>query len=175
MIVVLATIMALYTVLIAAFTMGLRRLPAFEPDTVKPLNSFSILIVFRDEKDNLPKLTKHLEQLNYPKDKFEVILIDDGSQDGSPDLLKSLQNELSTLNMKIYEFKTPSSSPKKDALEMGVKEASFDWIITTDADCVVGPHFLNAYDQFLKLHPAKMVAGPVIDKAQDSFFHRCQE
>ena len=174
MILVLATIMALYLVLIAAFTLGLRRLPPFEPGTLKPLNSFSILVVFRDEKDNLPMLTKHLEQLNYPKDKFEVILIDDDSGDGSLDLLKSLQNDLSTLKMRIYEFNTPSSSPKKDALEMGIREASFDWIITTDADCVFGPDFLNAYDQFLKENPAKMVAGPVICATDDSFLHRFQ-
>lgn len=174
MILVLATIMALYMVLIAAFTLGLRKLPAFEPGTMKPLNSFSILVVFRDEKDNLPALTKHLEQLDYPKDKFEVILIDDSSEDGSLDLLKSLQIELSTLNIRIYEFKTPSSSPKKDALEMGIREASFDWIITTDADCVFDSDFLNAYDQFLTVHPAKMVAGPVICATDESFLHRFQ-
>lgn len=174
MILVLATIMALYMVLIAAFTLGLRKLPAFEPGTMKPLNSFSILVVFRNEKDNLPALTKHLEQLDYPKDKFEVILIDDSSEDGSLDLLKSLQIELSTLNIRIYEFKTPSSSPKKDALEMGIREASFDWIITTDADCVFDSDFLNAYDQFLTVHPAKMVAGPVICATDESFLHRFQ-
>jgi len=174
MIGVLVTIMALYLLLIAAFTAGMRRLPSFEPATRDSLHSFSILIVFRDEKDNLPVLVKHLEELDYPKDKFEVILIDDGSQDGSQDLVKSFQRNLPKLKMRLYELKEPTSSPKKDALEMGVREAVFDWIITTDADCVFGSDFLNAYDQFLQSHPSKMVAGPVIYAAEDSFLHRFQ-
>jgi cellulose synthase/poly-beta-1,6-N-acetylglucosamine synthase-like glycosyltransferase len=174
MIVVLASIMVLYIVLIAAFTLGMRRLPSFEPLTRNFSHSFSILVVFRDEKDNLPILVKHLKQLDYPKDKFEVILVDDGSVDGSKDLVKSFQRNLPQLKMRLYELKEPTSSPKKDALEMGVKEAAFDWIITTDADCVFGADFLNAYDQFLDLHPAKMVAGPVIYEIDDSFLHRFQ-
>ena len=174
MIGVLASILVLYIVLIVAFTVGMRRLPSFEPTTRSFLHSFSILVVFRDEKDNLPILVKHLEQLDYPKDKFEVILIDDGSQDGSKDLVKSFQRDLPKLKMRLYELKESTSSPKKDALEMGVKEAAFDWIITTDADCVFGADFLKAYDQFLNLHRAKMVAGPVIYKAGDSFLHRFQ-
>lgn len=174
MIGVLASIMVLYIVLIAAFTVGMRRLPSFEPLSRNFLHAFSILVVFRDEEDNLPVLVKHLEQLNYPKDKFEVILIDDGSRDRSQDLIKSFQRDLPKLKMRLYELKDPTSSPKKDALEMGVKEAAFDWIITTDADCVFGADFLNAYDQFLNLHPAKMVAGPVIYKTEDSFLHRFQ-
>lgn len=174
MIWVLVTIMALYFVLIAAFTLGMRRLPSFEPGNEKPQHSFSIIVVYRNEKDNLPVLTKHLDQLNYPKDKYEVILIDDASMDGSLDLVKTLERDLTELNMKIHEFNTPSSSPKKDALEMGVGEASFDWIITTDADCVFDPNYLNAYDQFLISHRAKMVAGPVVCATGDSFLHRFQ-
>ncbi len=174
MIGVLAVIMVLYILLIAAFTVGMRRLPSFEPVTGKFLHSFSILVVFRDEKDNLPILVQHLEQLDYPRDKFEVILIDDGSRDGSQDLVKSFHRDLPELKMRLYKLKESTSSPKKDALEMGVKEAAFDWIITTDADCVFGSDFLKAYDQFLNVHPAKMVAGPVIYKTGDSFLHRFQ-
>lgn len=174
MIAVLASIIALYTVLIGAFTLGLRRLPDFEPGSREPEHSFSIVIVFRDEKENLPVLAKHLERLNYPKEKFEILLIDDASEDGSLELVKSLQKDMPAINMKIYELEGSSFSPKKDALEMGVREASFDWIITTDADCVFDADFLRAYDQFLKLHPAKLVAGPVICTFENSFLHRFQ-
>ncbi|MGA9271422.1 MAG: glycosyltransferase [Lutimonas sp.] len=174
MIGVLATIIALYLLLILGFTLGLRRLPSFEPALQEARHSFSILIVFRDEKDNLPPLIAHLDQLNYPKDKFEILLIDDASSDGSLKLVKSLQKELTSLNMRIHEFKTSSFSHKKDALELGVREASFDWIITTDADCTFDSGFLNAYDQFLNRHPAKMVAGPVICTAEDSLLDRFQ-
>ena len=174
MIGLLLTIMTLYFLLIASFTVGMRRLPSFEPGTRKPAHSFSILVVFRDEVDNLPVLTKHLEQLDYPKEKFEVLFIDDSSGDGSPELVRSLQRDNPKMNIRVYEFKSPSSSPKKEALEMGVEEAAHDWIITTDADCVFEPDFLTAYDQFLDSHPSKMVAGPVICKADDSLLHRFQ-
>ena len=174
MIGLLLAIMTLYFLLIAAFTLGMRRLPSFEPDNREPEHSFSIVVVFRDEVDSLPTLTEHFEQLDYPKEKFEVLFIDDSSADGSLELVKSLQGDIPGLNLKVYELKTPSSSPKKEALEMGVREAAFDWIISTDADCVFEADFLKAYDQFLMSHPSKMVAGPVVFEAKDSFLHRFQ-
>ena len=55
-----------------------------------------------------------------------------------------------------------------------MESTSFDWIVTTDADCVMGSDFLRAYDQFLTLHTTKIVAGPVVCVADDSFLQGFQ-
>ena len=169
MIGLIAAIIVLYVILIGALTAGVHRLSTFEPIDIEPEHGFSILVVFRDEMENLKSLIEHLKQLDYPTDKFEVLLIDDDSEDGSADLLKSFKEEDPEFNMKVLKFQSASSSPKKEAIEMGLGKASFDWIITTDADCAMGPDFLKSYDQFLTLHSAKLVAGPVVCNADDSF------
>lgn len=174
MIAILSVIVVLYLALIASLTLGLRWLPAFEPVDSESETSFSIVVVFRNEKDQLPDLIHHLGQLNYPSDKFEVLLVNDGSDDGSVEIVKSLQKNTPALILRILELEKESRSPKKEALELGAREASYDWIITTDADCMMGPDYLSAYDQFLKKQPARMVAGPVICEAGDSFLHRFQ-
>ncbi len=170
----IAAIIVLYVILIGAFSLGVQRLPAFEPIDIEPEHDFSILVVFRNEKENLTSLIEHLRRLDYPREKFEVLLIDDDSEDGSVDLLKSMQEDDPTINMRVLEFKRESSSPKKEAIEMGLGKASFDWIVTTDADCVMGSDFLKAYDQFLTLHATKLVAGPVVCSADDSFLQGFQ-
>ncbi len=43
----------------------------------------SIIIPFRNEAKNISKSIASIEQLNYPRDKFEVIYVDDNSEDGS--------------------------------------------------------------------------------------------
>ncbi len=170
----LATIGLLYGMLIAALAFGMQKLPPFEPISQEPDHDFSVLVVFRDEEGNLGKLIEHIRKLDYPREKFEILLIDDDSGDGSLDLLTSLSKEHPELNIRILEFVASSNAPKKEALEMGVQKAAFDWIITTDADCAFGPDFLKAYDQFLQLYPAKLVAGPVICVAEDSFLNNFQ-
>lgn len=174
MIWVLSAIIILYALLIGAFTVGMRRLPVFEPDMMEADLAFSLIVVFRNEEANLNRLIQNLNELNYPKDKFEVLLINDASEDGSLDLVKSLQKELPGLNLRIFELSAPSSSPKKNALELGVRNASYEWIVTTDADCFLSKDYLMAYDQFLSVNSSEMIAGPVISDGQDSFLHRFQ-
>lgn len=174
MIWVLSAITILYALLIAAFTVGLRRLPEFEPDMMEADHAFSLIVVFRNEEANLNRLIQNLNELNYPKDKFEVLLIDDASEDGSLDLVKSLQKDLPQLNLRVFELPAPSYSPKKDALELGVRNASYEWIVTTDADCSISKDYLLAYDQFLSVNSSEMIAGPVIISGKDSFLYRFQ-
>jgi cellulose synthase/poly-beta-1,6-N-acetylglucosamine synthase-like glycosyltransferase len=55
-----------------------------------------------------------------------------------------------------------------------VLNASYDWIVTTDADCFMSEDYLMAYDQFLSVNSSEMIAGPVICSGEDSFLHRFQ-
>ena len=50
-----------------------------------------------------------------------------------------------------------------------------DWVITTDADCVVPENWLLALDNFIQLHPVSMIAGAVTYDCKDSFLHHFQQ
>src|SRR5690554_2719103 len=101
---------------------------SFEPHT--PQHTFTIVVPFRNEKKNLPTLLSSFSKLNYPKELFEVILVDDNSF--QPFLIHN-----TPFSIKVIQNERQSASPKKDAIRSVIRNSQFDWIITTDADCEV--------------------------------------
>jgi cellulose synthase/poly-beta-1,6-N-acetylglucosamine synthase-like glycosyltransferase len=127
---------------------------------------FSILIPFRNESKNLPKLLASIHQIDYDISKFEVILIDD--------------NELKMpINFSNYNFNKTiicnyrtTNSPKKDAITLGVNLAKFQHIVTVDADCEVPKNWLQNYNDYLLQNTDKeLVIGQVQIKNSNSFLH----
>ena len=123
------------------------------------VNDFSIIIPFRNEEENLELLVDSLNEIEYPHNKFEVVFVNDHSDDNS---LEVLYDVLKSVN---FDFKVLSQIPEKNgkkyALTLGIENASYPWILTTDADCIVQPLWINLYDQELQETDLKMVAGPI--------------
>src|SRR5690606_32228335 len=115
-----------YVVLIGSLFYGFQRMRSFTSDEVVPKTSFSIVVPFRNEAENLPKFLHTISLLDYPKDLFEVILVDDESEDN----YRITNYELSISLIKNIR---KSNSPKKDAIETAIEVAKHNWIITTDA------------------------------------------
>ena len=89
----------------------------------------SIIIAAKNEKLNLiSKLEKVLTQ-DYPE--FEVIVIDDSSDDGQKELLL----EMAEKNSNLRTFRLSSSSGKKNALSKGIELAKYPYLLFIDADC----------------------------------------
>lgn len=93
----------------------------------------SIIICARNEYDNLRKnLSSWLSQVGMP---FEVIIVNDGSTDGSGawlDKQAASYDLLRVFHISEEDKKTPG---KKQALTKGVLEARFPHLLLTDADC----------------------------------------
>ena len=126
----------------------------FSKKEFSPKTSFSIVVPFRNEKDNLPNLLHSISLLHYPKELVEVILVDDDSDD---------EFRIQNLEFRIQMVKNirKSNSPKKDAIETAIEIAKNDWIITTDADCLVQKDWLTIYDQYIQENEVEMVASGV--------------
>ncbi|MGQ9643484.1 MAG: glycosyltransferase, partial [Ignavibacterium sp.] len=86
---------------------------------------------FKNESANLKTLLKSLSSLNYPKDRYEVIFVDDGSTDNSVEIIKNFTEK----NFHLISAMNKKLPGKKGALEIGISYASFDTIVLTDADC----------------------------------------
>jgi len=169
MIIITTIILLLYSFIIILFIIGFEKIEVFKHHIKTPQTKFSIIIPFRNEEKNLPELLKSLEQLNYPKDKFEIIFVDDDSTDNSVQIITEFKNK--TIVIKNNRV---SNSPKKDAIKTAIKKAQFDWIITTDADCVVPQQWLNAFDTFIQIRPSKLIAAPVKYTANHTFLEQFQ-
>jgi cellulose synthase/poly-beta-1,6-N-acetylglucosamine synthase-like glycosyltransferase len=68
-----------------------------------------------------------------------------------------------------------SNSPKKDAISIAIPFAKYEWIITTDADCVVKKNWLFVLDQFIQQNNSEMVCGAVTYNCQNTFLHHFQQ
>jgi glycosyltransferase involved in cell wall biosynthesis len=168
MILVLSIIITIYCLAIVALIYGFTKVNSFDYLGLKPKTKFSIVVPFRNETENLPILLNSFSKLNYPVDLFEVILVDDDSD----------------FRFKIidYRFKVSlidnirvSNSPKKDAISTAIQVVKNDWIITTDADCLVNINWLLALDNYIQLHQVLMIAGAVSYDCEDSFLHHFQQ
>lgn len=163
MLITFVIITILYLFLIGFFVLGFDKVKQFRLQDITPKTTFTVIIPFRNEAENLPELLDSLLNLNYPKHLFEVVLVNDDSEDDS---VKTIKNQLSNsqttqYNIKIIDNQRKTNSPKKDAITSAIKQAKHQWIITTDADCIVPIYWLDSFDNFIQSHTVKMIAGPV--------------
>ena len=169
-----------YLILIGSFVIGFDRVKNFNLSETDPKTTFSIIIPFKNEANNLPALLKSLSALDYPDDLFEVILVNDDSDDDSKGVIQkvldarfSKENSTRT-DIKILESERKTNSPKKDAINTGVSNAKHEWIITTDADCVAPKYWLKSFDSFIQKNNPKLLVAPVRYYGINSFLKRFQ-
>ncbi|EDM45143.1 b-glycosyltransferase-related protein, glycosyltransferase family 2 protein [unidentified eubacterium SCB49] len=169
----------IYTLLIGYFILGIHRLFKTSEilsieDASKSFTKFSIVIPFRNEAERLPGLLDSLSQLKYPKEHVEVLCINDESTDSSVQIIEAFMLKNPSFHVRILNNKRVSSAPKKDAITMAISEAKNEWIITTDADCLIPSQWLNCYHKYITSNPVAFIAGPVIYKSSNTFIDQFQ-
>jgi glycosyltransferase involved in cell wall biosynthesis len=93
----------------------------------------SIVISARNEENTIEECIYEIEKQNFPKNKFELILIDDCSDDRTYELAKLIL-EKSSLSYQI--IKQEIHQGKKQNLALAIKKAKGEIIITSDADVI---------------------------------------
>lgn len=144
----------------------------------KVKTTFSICIAFRNESENLLALLKSLSQLNYPKNLFEIILINDHSTDNSIEIITDLclKNTDFKPKMTVLSLKPTSASGKKAALTLAIQQAKNEFIIITDADCIAPVSWLYDLNAYILQNQKTFIAGPVaLLETSASFLNRFQQ
>lgn len=173
--IVLFIVLGIYVVFILQLIFGFDKVKAFVRTDEKPKTTFSIIVPFRNEEKNLPKLLKSISNLNYPKDLFEIIMVDDFSKDNSERVYIKWRMENGLIETTLLENLRLSNSPKKDAISRAVPIIKHEWIITTDADCTVNKNWLLTLDNFIQKNNPEMVVGAVVYKTKNNWFHHFQQ
>ena len=109
--------------------------------------SITILIPIRNEIANLPGLIQCLENQAYPSDRFEIVFIDDNSEDGTYAYLKGLI-KTSSVSIRVYKLENDDRngiSHKKAAISYGITKSSGDLIILTDGDVSFGRYWIRSF------------------------------
>jgi len=124
MIIPILVICVIYSILILFLNRGIDKLQTPVKDYSRAKTDFSILVPFRNEEKTLPDLLNSLTLLDYDSNRFEIILIDDESNDDSVKIIKHLEEQHPELKIILVTKKGNSSSAKKEALKQGVDLAS---------------------------------------------------
>ena len=77
-----------YSLLIGSFVWGFDKVNVFKLADSPTKTSFSVVIPFRNEAENLLGLLESISKLKYPRHKFEIIFVDDDSNDGSTEIIE---------------------------------------------------------------------------------------
>ncbi|UWY29602.1 glycosyltransferase [Flavobacterium sp. TR2] len=168
MILILFSILAIYIVSISLLIYGFFKVRQYQKTDLKPQTSFTIIVPFRNEEENLPILLESFSNLNYPTDLFEVILVDDSSNE-------EFQLSSFSFQVSIIDNIRVSNSPKKDAITAAIQHVNTDWVITTDADCVVPVNWLLNFDNYIQENKVSMLAGAVTYRCENSFLDHFQQ
>ncbi|WP_190214737.1 glycosyltransferase [Kitasatospora indigofera] len=96
-------------------------------------------------------------------DSFEVVVVDDGSDDGTGELLTALAPRYP---LEYLFLPRTSASGRAAARNAGIRAASGDVVVLVDADQVVEPGFLAAHARYHRLRTDLVVAGPRGDMAE---------
>ncbi len=126
----------------------------------------SVIVCAHDEEQNLKELIPLLLSQNHPD--FEIIIVDDRSNDGTFDLLLKETSKDHRLRMVHVNRTPPLFNAKKYALTLGIKAAKYEWVLLTDADCrpntqdwisSVAKHFSTTTQFVLGFSPYQSKAG----------------
>ena len=96
------------------------------------LPALDILVAARDEENVIERLVERLFNLDYPINKLNIYIIDDGSSDKTPLILERLSKEFDKL--KIITRSSNAGGGKSGALNYALKFTHGEWLLILDAD-----------------------------------------
>ncbi|MEW6680873.1 MAG: glycosyltransferase family A protein [bacterium] len=114
----------------------------------------SIVIPTYNRKERLKQCLESIFKQDYLQEDFEIIVIDDGSSDGTEEMLKELSKEQSNLRYFLQSHKGPAA-----ARNLGIKEARGEIIGFTDNDCVLNLEWVRKMVEAHRLSNGAMAIG----------------
>lgn len=136
-------------------------------------NFVTVIVPFRNEEKNIINCLKSLSAQSFPKNSYEVIFIDDNSDDSSFELLDRISKEENFVLLKS-PYSSHSRAHKKKAISYAIESSKGDIIITTDADCTHGKFWLQTMTNSFDSNTA-FVSGPVEFNSNGGTFQELQK
>lgn len=133
-------------------------------ETQKELPFVSALLVTRNEKDYIRMSLMSLIEQTYPHDKYEIIIVDGESSDGTLDVIKELQD---TYNSESFSISVVPN-PKKilaTGWNIGIQSAKGDYVVRIDAHASADKDFIEKSVETMQRVDAVCVGGKLISKS----------
>lgn len=160
-----------YVLIVLYLRKGWSKLPYFTSQS-QPSKKVSILVAARNEEENIGRTIECILQQDYPQDLLELIVVDDHSTDRTAEIVRSYAGQ----GVKLLQLRVGDklNSYKKYAITKAIDASSGEIIVTTDADCRMGPKWVKTVMQYFEEHDSYLVSSPVIYSEEKSFFEELQ-
>lgn len=169
---IILIITSLYFICIAAFTLGLYNLKEKNYNIDKSSTTkVSVLIAARNEEENIENILLSLYNQTFPKELFEVIIVDDHSEDNTKTIIDNFINNNKDFNMQVF---ISEGKGKKAAISQALHKAKNHLIIVTDADCMLNTLWIENIVAFYQKTKSKMILAPVLLTPSNTLFEKMQ-
>lgn len=124
---------------------------------------YSIIIAVYNRLDEVKELLASAELMPFDRNAFEILFVDDGSTDGFKEYIETYNSKTGLITRAIFQ---QNQGPGK-ARNFGMENATSDYFIFVDSDCMFPSQWLQEIDSYLTQNPLDAFGGP--DAAHDSF------
>ncbi len=121
----------------------------------------SVIVPIYNGEQDLPGLLDCLMAQTYPADKVEYLLVDNGSRDRTPQLLAAAQATFTAANLTLKVLSERDIQSAYAARNTGIRAATGEFFVFTDADCYPQPNWLTSLIQPFKDKAIGLVAGEI--------------
>lgn len=130
--------------------------------TARPF--FSIIIPTYNRPERLASCLEAIALLDYPRDRFEVIVVDDGSKTALDEVVAPLKNKI---DIKLLRQKNAGPAATRNK---GAEVAQGEFLAFTDDDCQPTPNWLDCFAAGFKDAPKAMIGSKTINALDNNPF-----
>lgn len=136
------------------------------PSDYNPAISISVIIIARNEENNIVACLNSILSNNFPIEQFEIIVVDDHSEDQTVQKIQNLKvRNITILSLADYVGSQKINAFKKTGIKYALQHVKNDFIMHTDADCIVPENWLKKtaynFEQGIKLQAAPISFTPI--------------
>lgn len=125
---------------------------------------FSIVIPTYNRPDRLANCLRAIAALDYPRDRFEVVVVDDGSPTPIAPVVVPFQTELA-----VTLIRQANAGPAK-ARNVGAAHAKGEFLVFTDDDCAPLPNWLGCLERQFAQTPNCAIGGQTLNALPDNLY-----
>lgn len=131
----------------------------------------SVIVCAKNEEDNVARYIPLLAEQNYPD--FEIVLIDDASNDETLEIFEAFEKQYNNIRLVKVANNETFWGNKKFALTLGIKSASKEYLLFTDADCYpVSKEWISEMSSNFTMHKTIVLGFGAYEKIAKSFLNK---
>lgn len=156
---------AFYLALLFVYLVSWEKIKEFNASAAENKTFLSVIVAARNEEKNIRQCLDHLSQQTYPLRLFEIIVVNDFSDDGTQQVVESFFKSNKEIQMRVinlHEIILGRQGSKKEAITKAVKVAKGELVITTDADCTMNKNWMKTIADYYEKHSPYLISAPVV-------------